>query len=771
MDETEIQKQLLSAFQTEAQERIEALFTGISGLEEAAASRAGELPEAVLDAVFREAHSLKGAARSVNLATIESLCQEMENIFAAIKAKTLQLSREHVDSLYAALRLIEQATAPQGDPAALSRQIKELVLSLAGLESPGLSGTPAPEKEAASPSPHAAPEAAAEEDRPGEKSAPPPNGPKAAASTRLSHSVRISTEKLDALLLKTEELITYKQSSAAHLKQMNLIRETIREWRQEWKIFHNDFRQLQDSKSRTGVIDRTVQFIDHARETMQRLDHEMKQGMAALEQDNRHFTGLIDDLLDETKKTALLPFSTLFSAFPRMVREIAGDQGKSVDLKFSGDAIEVDKRILEGMKDPLMHLLRNAIDHGLETPSLRREHNKPEKGSIRITVSQLETNHVCMEIVDDGRGVDVAAVKADAVKKGLITAEAAEALSEAEALDLIFLSGISSTTMVTEISGRGLGMSIVREALENLGGRISMHSASGMGTTFVIKLPVTLATFRGVLIEAAGRRFILPTAQIRHSLQILPEAIQTIENRMMISFNAQPLAVVYLSDILGLPPSEPEPGRNGASTISLVVLEYGHRQIAFGVDAIINEQEVLVKSLGKQLKKVHHVSGATILGSGEVVPILNIKELVASAAGQTGASAMPRPTAARAAEAPKSILIVEDSFTSRTLLKNILEAYGYQIQTAIDGTDGLARLKSRHFDAVVSDVEMPRMDGLELTQNIRADQSLADLPVILVTSLDSPKDRERGVEVGADAYIVKGSFDQSNLLEMLDRLL
>jgi len=283
---------------------------------------------------------------------------------------------------------------------------------------------------------------------------------------------------------------------------------------------------------------------------------------------------------------------------------------------------------------------------------------------------------------------------------------------------------------------------------------------------------VTLATFHGVLVEASGHLFVLPNAQIHHGLKIRPRTIKTAENRMMISFNGQPLSLVYLADVLGLPKPAPDGPISEQNTIPAVILKNGTTQIAFCTDAIINEQAVLVKPLGKQLKKVRHIAGATILGTGQVVPILNIKELIETAtAGQSMPSVQLPGKDTKDEETPKSVLIVEDSFTSRTLLKNILEASGYSVKTAIDGTDGLSQLKSRNFDAIVSDIEMPRMNGFELTTAIRADKSLAALPVILVTSLDSTQDRQRGLEVGADAYIVKSSFDQSNLLEVLDRLI
>lgn len=784
MDESEIQKQLLAAFQDEAQERIEALFAGLSNLETA---DAGDLPADVIESVFREAHSLKGAARSVNLPVIESLCQEMETIFAAVQANTLPLSAALFDTLYAATRLIEKSIDPAANPAETESEIKQMVQLLADAKTQS-GGSPddmtkvcghCPEKpdngakgEAAAFPPETGAPFESEEIH---RSAAQPAAAadyQQAAKPLFSTSVRIPAAKLDALLLKTEELITIKQAAHQQLKRIHGLNHSLQEWRQHWDNFQRDFRKLQDGDTPETAVERTIQIIDESRDFIWQFEQQLKQTISAAGRDSRQFSGLIDELLAETKNTSLMPFSSLFTVFPRMARDIARESGKSLDFKISGESVEIDKRILEGLKDPLIHLLRNAIDHGIEAPEVRAARGKPSTGSIRISVSQPESSQVCIEISDDGNGIDIDAIKAEAVKKGIISAADAEAATDADALNLIFQSGISSSAMVTHISGRGLGMPIIRDALDHLGGRLRIRSEPGRGTVFLIHLPVTLATFRGVLVDVSGHLFIIPNAQTRHSMKIRPQDIRTAENQSIIYFNHRPTALVHLADVLGIPKSEENHGGNGKTAIPVVILKTDATEIAFCVDKVLTEQEVLVKPLGRQLKRVWHFAGATILASGTVVPILNVKDLIKTASGLSfSAARQPSVTASKPSEAPNSVLIVEDSFTSRTLLKNILEASGYQVKTAIDGADGLSQLKAQAFDAVVSDVEMPRMDGFELTAGIRGDKSLAGIPVILVTSLDSPANRERGIEAGADAYIVKSSFDQSNLLEVLDRLL
>jgi two-component system chemotaxis sensor kinase CheA len=331
---------------------------------------------------------------------------------------------------------------------------------------------------------------------------------------------------------------------------------------------------------------------------------------------------------------------------------------------------------------------------------------------------------------------------------------------------LIFQSAVSTSPIVTELSGRGLGMAIVREKVEKLNGKISVETIQYVGSTFRILLPLTLATFRGVLVEAAGQVFVVPTIQVERVVRVERENIKTVQNKETICLNGRILPLVSLAETLELLPRSSEV----AAFIPILILSTADKVMAFQVDAVLREQEVLVKSLGKQLVRVRNVAAATVLGSGQVVPILNVADLIKSAMKLVGLSR--RATAAEKVEArQQSILVVEDSITSRMLLKNILEAAGYQVQTAVDGVEAFTTLKEGSFDLIVSDIEMPRMNGFELTAKIRSDEKLADLPLVLVTSLTDPKDRERGIEVGADAYIVKSSFDQSNLLDVIQRLI
>jgi two-component system chemotaxis sensor kinase CheA len=458
----------------------------------------------------------------------------------------------------------------------------------------------------------------------------------------------------------------------------------------------------------------------------------------------------------------MLPFSTMLGVLPKLVRDLCRDQGKDAEVILQGAEAEIDKRILEEMKDPLVHLVRNCVDHGLEAPSERARQGKPPRGKISITVTEVEGNKVEIAITDDGTGIDTGKVRDAAVRLGILTAEDARQLDDDAAVMLIFQSEISTSSAVTAISGRGLGLAIVREKVSKLGGQVSVENRPGRGATFRIRLPLTLATFRGILIEAAGQVFVVPTANVAHVARIRPGDIKTVENRETISLNGHALSLARLENVLELA----RPGKPTEASVAMV-LGTADKQIAFAVDAVLNETEVLVKPLHKPLARVRNVAGATILGSGHVLPVLNVADLMKSA---VNAPAPPRPVAVVAAKTRKTVLVVEDSITSRMLLKNILESAGYRVRTAVDGVDALTALKTEDFDAVVSDIEMPRLNGFGLTEKIRGDKKLAEMPVVLVTALETAADRERGVDVGANAYIVKSSFDQSNLLEELERL-
>jgi two-component system chemotaxis sensor kinase CheA len=371
-----------------------------------------------------------------------------------------------------------------------------------------------------------------------------------------------------------------------------------------------------------------------------------------------------------------------------------------------------------------------------------------------------------MLISDDGVGINTSEIRKVAVKRGLITPDKAEKMSELETLSLIGRSGISTSPIITDISGRGLGMAIVMEKVEKIRGSISIETHPDNGTSFRITLPMTVAVFRGVIVRLEDRLFALPTSNVERVLRIQKENIKYIENRETIQIDGQVLSLVRLRDIFAF--HYEESCISSPDYSNVLILTYAEKRIAFLVDEIVNEQEVLVKSLGTQLSRVRNIIGASIMATGRMVPVINIADLMKSAI-----KVIPyKENAVTKTEIKKqSIMVVEDSITSRMLLKNILEAAGYYVKTAVDGIDAFNTLKTEKFDLVVSDVDMPRMNGFDLTAKIRADKKLTDLPLILVTALESREHKERGVEVGASAYIVKSSFDQSNLLETIHRLI
>jgi len=461
--------------------------------------------------------------------------------------------------------------------------------------------------------------------------------------------------------------------------------------------------------------------------------------------------------------------ATLGALFPKLVRDLCRDQGKEADLVIRGEEFEIDKRILEEMKDPFIHLLRNCVDHGIEKPEERVKLGKPPRATITFVVSPINGNKVELLVSDDGSGIEIDKVKEAAVQRGLISPEQARGMKEsAEALALIFQADLSTSPIITQLSGRGLGLAIVREKTEKLGGRVCVESRRHAGTTIRITLPIAVATFRGILIEVAKQQFIVPTAQVERVVRFKAADVQTVEGRETLSLNGRAVSLARMAQTLELPLTE----RTGdsAATMPAVILGADDQRVAFAVDAVLDEQEVLVKRFSKPLSRVRNIAGATVLGSGQVAPILNVADLLKSARKGLGV-AVPEAAGAKLTEAEvAAILVVEDSITSRMLLKGILESAGYKVKTAVDGLEAFTILRTQHFDLVVSDVEMPRLNGFDLTARIRADKKLAELPVVLVTALETSEDRERGIDVGASAYLVKSSFDQSNLLEAVRRL-
>lgn len=720
-------KRLLKTFRVEAREHVDALFAGIDEIEKSADTvRQAEL----IETIFREAHSLKGAARSVNLVEIETACQSLENTLAAMKNKQVALSTELFDNVHRSIGHLSE------------------LLELSPLHKP---------EPIAALIPETLPEIQVQKDKLSSKVSAVPEKP------LTTGTVRIATEKLDAIFLQAEEMLSVKLLAQQRRQDLQTVQSMVAAWGKEWSEIMGHQPDFNNALAKQPPwLELTGQNSVFIKGLSSRLDAMAK----AADQDLHMLEKMVDDLLEDMKKALMLPFSTLMEIFPRLVRDLAKDSGKNIGLEIQGGEIEADRRILEDIKEPLIHLLRNCVDHGIESPAERMSHRKPSSGKISIVIFPYSGNHVEIDVSDDGGGIDIDKVKEAVARLGILGQEELSGLNDYAALELIYQSGVSTSPTVTKVSGRGLGLAIVREKVEQLGGTITVETQAGIGTTFSIKLPLTIATYSGIAVRVAKQIFVLQTSSVERSLRIRQEDIKLVGKRETLRLGDETLSLAWLSDVLGISSAD----IGDTELYQVLILAASGKHIAFIVDEVLGEQEVLVKSLGPQLSRLRNISAATILGSGKVVPILNVADLLKSALQVVhgGKAVYSREDST---EQRKNVLVVEDSITSRSLLKGILEMAGYKVATAVDGMDGLNQLRNGEFDLVVSDVEMPRMNGFELTARIRSDKKLAGLPVVLVTALEAHEDRERGFDLGANAYIVKHSFEQSNLLEAVRRLI
>ncbi len=460
----------------------------------------------------------------------------------------------------------------------------------------------------------------------------------------------------------------------------------------------------------------------------------------------------------------MLPISTIFNKYPRAVRDLAKEFEKKVNLVIKGETTELDKKVLEEINDPLIHLVRNSVDHGIEKPEERKRVGKKEVGQLILSASH-EGDHILIEISDDGRGIDPEKIKQTAIKKGYINEDEASGLDEQDILYLIFESGFSTSTIITDVSGRGVGMDIVKRKIEEeLKGSVKIESNLGKGVKYTLMLPLTLAIIRALLIKTGDRVFAIPTTALEETIKINQRKIQKIKGKEAFQLRGNFIPLVSLSNILGL-----EERGSVDGDISIVIINSGGRRIGFKVQDLIFEQQIVIKTLGNHLKKVTNIAGTTILGEGEIVLILHIPDLIKSAREIEGLKTWYKKKK-ESKQSEVKILVVEDSLTTRELEKSIFEAAGYQVDLAINGQEALSLLDQKNYDLVVTDIQMPLMDGFELTKTIKENDELKQIPVVILTSLENDTEKQKGIEVGADAYIVKSTFDQASLLNTINRL-
>ncbi len=728
-------KKLMLRFVDEARDHLGRLGDGVASLE-----RDGAGGSAV-DTLFRSAHTLKGSSRMMKLNTFAETAHRMEDLLGSLRDRKVAFAPAHGALLYRAIdtlsglvdRVAERPDQP--DLPALDEGLCEALAEAARGDTssiPPVSGTAAPPPETwgeISRGPAASPEKTLAEEEQGAMSPAAPAQPAVTAA----QTVRIRLGKLDALIKLMGEVV----SGHARLR-----------------LRLNDL----------GTLERTGQGEGLSASALRQLGK-------ALREDAQAQMLLMEELRDRTLEMRMLPLSVVFDPIGRTVREMARSLGKQAECVVTGAEIELDRQIIERLSEPVVHLLRNAVDHGIETPERREALGKPPMGRVTVSARQ-DGRWVVVEVGDDGTGIDTDRVLDKAVRKGLVGREATSGLSREEILDFIFQPGFSTSPIVTDLSGRGVGLdSVKRCVVDELQGTISVDYQLGRGSVFTLRLPLSLASMGILLVEAGGQRFGLVSRYVV-SLQRVPrESLLVAAGREVTVLGNEFIPTVALSELTRTPPRPARPGgRQGGQPpgVVLVVIRVRQEKLALAVDGILDERDRVIKPLPDHML-LPLVSGMVVSDRNELVSVLHAPALL------DAARRLHRPIDAAAPVQEEArhdrILVVDDSTSTREIEKDLLEAYGYQVTLAEDGIDGLEKALAEPFDAVVTDVEMPGIDGFSLTERLRMQETYRAVPIVIVTSRHREEDKRRGVEAGADAYIVKSDFDQNTLVDTLRILL
>ncbi len=792
----EFRKKLLATFREEADEHLTEMIGDLLAIEKADPENVAEH----IERAYRKTHSLKGAARAVQLREIESVCQNMETVFSAMKKGQYTPDAEAFDLFHEAITVVRNLMG-EGEPAGgsaseINRRIRMLeggdgkrvngIKSREGTKEPAIPSPPGgdgvsriadPKKEKMPPIIHEdSPEGAAIAD--GSDPVPglsPTDRGFSLPAHKDTRTVRVAADKLDRLITGSDNLLSTRLFIAHRLLELEEMTTRFGIWRWNHTLVSNDLHHLRETsfgKQRTELppdlvlpLQRIVEFLEYNREFVAALQHDLGAHIHETEIDQSALEASTKTISDLIHDAVLLPIASVLVPFNGLVRDYSRKSGKQVDLVIEGGEIEMDRRIIEALKDSIMHLIHNSIDHGIEYPDIRALKKKPERGTVRIRVVPLSGSKVNIEISDDGTGIDPAGIRRVARERGFITQKEEADLSDSQILWLVFKSGLSTSPIITDLSGRGLGLAIVEDTATRLGGKVSIASETNTGTTIRITVPVRLATLRGVIVKSANQRFVLPMQQVKQVMRVGTDAIVSEGDGQSLLFEGGMIRTIRLADALGIHTTpSPEEGR---THVPVIILAYGAGQIACIVDEVEQVQEIVIRPLGSQLRRVKRITGAVLLGDGSLALVLDPLELIQESLKGTPVTARKVPGRFK----QKNVLVVEDSVTSRTLLQTLIERAGYHVRTANDGIEAFAIIKQHQIDIVVSDIDMPRMNGFTLTEKIRADERLSHLPVVLVTSLDSPEDQKHGLAVGADAYIVKSSFERRGILDVIATLL
>jgi two-component system sensor histidine kinase and response regulator WspE len=752
------QMSMLDLFRFEAESQIAQLNTSLLALE--------QQPTAAehLEACMRAGHSLKGAARIVGLETAVKVAHVLEDCFVLAQQGKLLLEKKHIDVLLRGADLLGRiASPPDGDESwadsAGHAEVQAFLQALPAVMSGGQAD------------PWPVPSAAMQEAQAAEAATQPAGSPsslptaQAAAVSPLAQTgsslpaaraVRVSADSLDRLLSLTGESLVesrrLKPFSASMLRMKRVQREAVQAL------------DLLQQKLSTSQLDEFAQAtLSELRALMQTNQQLLGEQLIALDAFDRRSVNLSQQLYDEALACRMRPFADGTAGFARMVRDVGHALGKSVRLDIHGNATQIDRDILEKLEAPLGHLLRNAVDHGIEDPLTRGAAGKPEQGVVRLE-ARHSAGMLLIEVADDGAGIDLEELRRTVVARGLSTPEIAARLSEAELLDFLLLPSFSLRETVTEISGRGVGLDVVADMLKQVRGTIRITTRSGQGSRFLLQLPLTLSVIRSLLVDIAGEPYAFPLAYVNRTLRLPAEALQTLEGYQHFSHEGRQVGLVSAHQVL-----QRGQWRARDGSVCVVVIGEGEHSYGVAVDAFLGERMLVVQPLDARLGKIADILAGALMEDGAPLLILDVADLLRTVQKLTASGRLQTVDQDGAGEAAvvvrKKVLVVDDSLTVRELERKLLSNRGYQVTVAVDGMDGWNAVRAEPFDLVITDIDMPRMDGIELVGLIRGAPQLQALPVMIVSYKDREEDRQRGLAAGADHYFTKSSFHDESLLQ------
>ncbi|WP_286912974.1 MULTISPECIES: hybrid sensor histidine kinase/response regulator [unclassified Pseudomonas] len=747
---------LLELFSLEAEAQTQVLSTGLMALER------NPTQADHLEACMRAAHSLKGAARIVGLDAGVSVAHVMEDCLVAAQEGRLLLRAEHIDALLRGTDLLLHIATPddpQGEAA-----VPAFLVQMAGLIDPSATPAPvaqAPRVDVSVPPPAPAPaeppvlEAEVDSDAPALRKAGKRSGE---GGERV---LRVTADRLNSLLDLSSKSLVETQRLKPYLATLQRLK---RMHGQGMRALDGLKAQLEDSGQSPEVLDALAQTQRLLQETQQIL----QQQAADLDEFGWQASQRAQLLYDTALACRMRPFADVLTGQSRMVRDLGRSLGKQVRLQIDGEKTQVDRDVLEKLDAPLTHLLRNAVDHGIEQREQRLLAGKPEEGAIRLRASH-QAGLLILELSDDGAGIDLERLRRSIVERGLSPAATVAQMSEAELLTFLFLPGFSMRDKVTEVSGRGVGLDAVQHMVRELRGSIELTQVAGQGCRFHLEVPLTLSVVRSLVVEVGGEAYAFPLAHIERTLEVSAEQIVQIEGRQHFWHEGQHIGLVAASQLLNRPN-----GHGEQSSLRVVVIREREQLYGVAVERLVGERVLVVMPLDPRLGKVQDISAGALLDDGSVVLIVDVEDLLRSVEKllSTGRlERIERGAQAGRGVARKRILVVDDSLTVRELQRKLLSNRGYEVAVAVDGMDGWNALRGEDFDLLITDIDMPRMDGIELVTLVRRDQRLQSLPVMVVSYKDREEDRRRGLDAGADYYLAKASFHDDALLDAVVELI